>query len=96
VADQVNHSNASSALGPRLTIAKGVPRRHIAELSRDATEPPEPKRALTVNEAVRLYSISRSGLYLLIKNREIPDVVVAGRRLIPRDAMERLIAGVRS
>lgn len=94
--DQFNRSKALPELGPGVAISKGVPRRHVAELSRDATEPPEPKRALTVNEAVRLYSISRSGLYLLIKNHAIPDVVVAGRRLINRDAMERLIAGMRS
>lgn len=78
-----------------MAISKGVRRHPVGELSRDAAEPPEPKRALTVNEAVRLYSISRSGLYLLIKGGQIPDVVVAGRRLIPRDAMESLIAGAR-
>lgn len=53
----------------------------------------EQKRAYTVNEAVRLYSVSRSSLYKLIDAGKIPDVVVAGRRLIPRDAMEALIGG---
>lgn len=94
--NQARHLKALSGLGPGVEMSKGVPSRHVAELSRAATEPPEPKRALTVNEAARLYSISRSGIYLLIKSGQIPDVVVAGRRLINRDAMERLIAGARS
>jgi excisionase family DNA binding protein len=55
----------------------------------------EPKRALTVNEAEKLYSISRSSLYKLIDAGILPDVVVAGRRLIPRDSLEALIAGKR-
>jgi excisionase family DNA binding protein len=56
---------------------------------------PEPKRALTVNEAVRVYSISRSSLYKLIDAGKLPDVVVGGRRLIPCDSLEALIAGKR-
>jgi hypothetical protein len=70
---------------------------------REATEPigsiqsgiPEPKRALTVNDTVKLYSISRSSLYNLIDAGKLPDIVVAGRRLIPRDSLEALIAGKR-
>ena len=55
----------------------------------------EPKRALTVTQAVELYSISRSSLYNLIKEGTLPDVVVAGRRLFPRDSLESLISGKR-
>jgi excisionase family DNA binding protein len=55
----------------------------------------EPKRAFTINEAARIYSISRSSLYLLIKAGTLPNVTVGGRRLLPRDAMEALIAGKR-
>ncbi len=58
-----------------------------------AQNAPEPKRALTVNEVVRLYSISRSSLYTLIARGVVPNVVVCGRRLVPRDSMEKLIAG---
>jgi excisionase family DNA binding protein len=63
------------------------------DIGRATADAPEPKRALTVNEAVRLYSISRSSLYKLVGAGVIPDVVVSGRRLIPRDAMEALISG---
>lgn len=56
---------------------------------------PEPKRALTVAEAVNLYSISRSSLYNLKNAGVLPDIVVAGRRLFPRDSLEALIAGKR-
>jgi hypothetical protein len=54
---------------------------------------PELKRALTVDAAVEAYSISRSSLYLLIKAGTLPDIKLAGRRLIPRDALECLISG---
>jgi excisionase family DNA binding protein len=54
---------------------------------------PASKRALTVNEAARVYSISRSSLYKLIGDGTIPDLIVAGRRLISIDAMEGLISG---
>jgi predicted DNA-binding transcriptional regulator AlpA len=57
--------------------------------------PTEPARLLTIEETVRQYSISRTGLYKLISSGQLPDVVVAGRRLFPRDALEALIAGKR-
>jgi excisionase family DNA binding protein len=53
------------------------------------------KRAYTVLEAARIYSISRSTIYNLIAEGALPDVTVNGRRLLPRDAMESLIAGKR-
>jgi excisionase family DNA binding protein len=56
----------------------------------------EAKRALTVDEAARLYSVSRSSLYNLIKAGRLPDVKMAGRRLLPRDALEDLISGKRA
>jgi excisionase family DNA binding protein len=55
----------------------------------------EPKRAFTIKEAARIYSVSKSSLYNLIKAKVLPDVVVHGRRLLPRDAMEALIASKR-
>lgn len=54
---------------------------------------PEKKRAYRVDEAVAAYGISRSSIYILIKSGALPDVVVAGRRLLPADALEALIAG---
>lgn len=54
---------------------------------------PDEKRAYRVNEAVAAYRLSRSTLYKLISDGKLHTVKVAGRRLIPRDAMEALIAG---
>ena len=50
------------------------------------------KRAYRVNEAVAAYRLSRSTLYKLMAEGTLRTVKVAGRRLIPRDAMEALIA----
>jgi excisionase family DNA binding protein len=50
-------------------------------------------RAYRVNDFCRLYGIGRSGLYKLLKEGKLPSVVIAGRRLIPRDAAEALLLG---
>lgn len=51
----------------------------------------DPKRAYTIDEAARIYSISRSSLYNAINAGILPDVKLFGRRILPRDAMEALI-----
>jgi excisionase family DNA binding protein len=51
------------------------------------------KRAYAVKEAAELIGISRSMLYLLIKNGSLRTLKLRGRRLVPRDAVEALIAG---
>ena len=50
------------------------------------------KRALRINEAAALYGVSRSTLYLMMKNGALRTVKLGGRRLIPRDEIEALIA----
>lgn len=54
---------------------------------------PAQVRALRVNDAAALYGLSRSTLYKLMATGVLKSVRVGGRRLIPRDAMEKLIAG---
>jgi excisionase family DNA binding protein len=54
--------------------------------------PPPEKRAYRINEAVAAYRLSRSTLYKLMSAGTLRTVKVAGRRLIPRDALEALIA----
>jgi excisionase family DNA binding protein len=51
------------------------------------------RRALRVNEAAILYGISRSTIYKLMALGTLRTVKVAGRRLIPRDNLEAMIAG---
>jgi excisionase family DNA binding protein len=50
-------------------------------------------RAYRVNDFCRLYGIGRSGVYKLLKEGKLPSVVIAGRRIIPRDAAEALLRG---
>ena len=54
----------------------------------------EPKRAFTVAEAVKLYSISRSSLYNLVKAGALPDIVVAGRRRFRATPWKRLLRAI--
>jgi excisionase family DNA binding protein len=49
--------------------------------------------ALRVNEAAAVTGLSRSTLYVLMRNGALRSVRVAGRRLIPRDALEALLQG---
>ena len=53
----------------------------------------EKPRAYRVNDFCRLYGIGRSGVYKLLKEGKLPSVVIAGRRVIPRDAAEALLRG---
>jgi excisionase family DNA binding protein len=55
--------------------------------------PDAPARALRVKEAAIAYRVCRSTIYSLIKSGELPSVKVRGTRLIPVEAMERLLAG---
>jgi excisionase family DNA binding protein len=57
-----------------------------------ATPKHEDVRAYHVNDAAARYGISRSTIYSLIALGTLPSVKIGGRRLIPRDALEALIA----
>jgi excisionase family DNA binding protein len=50
------------------------------------------RRAYQVNEAVATYRLSRSTLYKLMSDGTLRSVKVGGRRLIPVEALEALIA----
>ena len=50
------------------------------------------RRAFHVKEAAKVYGWSRSTLYKMMKEGTLHSVRVGGRRLIPRDALEALIA----
>ena len=54
---------------------------------------PDDKRALRVNEAAAQYGMSRSTIYKIMAEGTLRTVKIGGRRLIPRDALEALIAG---
>jgi len=51
------------------------------------------RRAYRVNEAVAAYRLSRSTIHKLIRSGALRSVKVGGRRLIPVEALEALLAG---
>ena len=51
------------------------------------------RRAYQISEAVDTYRLSRSTLYKLMSTGTLRSVKVGGRRLIPVEALEALIAG---
>ena len=60
---------------------------------REPPLPPEVALAYRVNDAAKVAGLSRSSLYLLIAEGKLRSVLVAGRRLIPADALRNLIRG---
>lgn len=46
---------------------------------------------LTVPEAAKLLRISRWGVYRLIHSRQLTTIKIGARRLIPREAVTKLI-----
>lgn len=50
--------------------------------------------ALGINAAAEAMSISRSLIYNMIRDGRLKSVKIAGRTLIPRSEIERLLSGV--
>jgi excisionase family DNA binding protein len=51
------------------------------------------RRTLTVEEAARELGIGRNTAYLAVRRGEIPTISIGRRLLVPRDALERMLAG---
>ena len=49
--------------------------------------------AYRINDACKALSVGRSSIYKLIKEGKLKSVTIAGRTLIPRTEIDRLIAG---
>lgn len=63
---------------------------------RSAPDGPLPSPAVLayrINDAAKVAGLSRSSLYNLIKDGELRSIMVAGRRLIPADALRELLRG---
>jgi hypothetical protein len=58
-------------------------------------EPLRP-RALTIDDFVKAYRVSRTSAYKLIGTGKLRSVVVSGRRLISVDSAEELLSGTSS
>jgi len=50
------------------------------------------KRAYRINEFCSAYGLGRTKVYELIKSGKLRTVLVDGRRLVPRDAGDALLA----
>ena len=67
-------------------------RRRLEEALRRRRLQDDQKRAYRVNELCVAFGLGRTKTYDLIKAGKLRTVWVGGRRLIPRDAAEMLIA----
>jgi hypothetical protein len=55
--------------------------------------PPDTVLAYRLHDAAKVSGLSRSSLYVLIGEGKLRSVLVAGRRLIPADALRDLLRG---
>jgi excisionase family DNA binding protein len=55
--------------------------------------PPDTVLAYRINDAAKVAGLSRSSLYVLIGEGKLRSVLIAGRRLIPADALRDLLRG---
>jgi excisionase family DNA binding protein len=75
-----------------MVIALRTPREgSVMTQTRSITLAPDERRALRVNDAAFAYGLGRSTVYRLLKEKRLPSIKIAGRRLIPREAMEALL-----
>jgi excisionase family DNA binding protein len=92
-ASTADMAGGSSLAGEQLPLNPGevgVPKRKRSFGTVGSLKP----RSLRVNDAAAIYGVSRSTLYKLMKpGGPLRSVKLGGRRLIPVDALEALIAG---
>ena len=62
-------------------------------MSKNRMSTEHPPLAYRIEEASRVSGLSRTTLYKLIASKELASAKVAGRRLVPADALKKLIAG---
>jgi excisionase family DNA binding protein len=53
----------------------------------------EPPRCLRVDDAARVLNVGRSTVYDLIRTGRLRSIKIGRRRLVPREALDALIAG---
>jgi excisionase family DNA binding protein len=61
--------------------------------NRPPNRPQVERRAYRIDEFCAAFGLGRTKVYELIKTGKLRTVLVGGRRLVPRDAGEALIAG---
>jgi len=70
--------------------------KEVASLTAEVTElierPAPPPLSVSVDEAARLLGVGRSTMFALLESGQVRSVKVGARRLVPRRALEELVA----
>ncbi len=56
-------------------------------------KPPLPRRAFGVDEAAAMLGINRATIYRMMNDGELATFLIGGRRLIPAEEIDALLAG---
>jgi excisionase family DNA binding protein len=76
-----------------IVISSGARNAETADRGSGSLRSPLEKRGYRMNEAVRYTGLSRSTLYELINDGTLPDLKIAGRRILPGEALDKLFEG---
>ena len=66
---------------------------HVTSQGASIPLPSDTVLAYRVNDAAKVAGLSRSSLYSLMSEGKLRSILVAGRRLIPADALRDLLRG---
>jgi hypothetical protein len=66
---------------------------HTAKERRAPLLPTSAVLTYTINDAVAVSGLGRSSLYKLMNSGQLRSVLVAGRRLVPAEALRELMQG---
>ncbi len=54
---------------------------------------PPPRATYSIKDVMALFGLSRSAVYLALKTGEIPSFRIGKRVLIPKEAIDKMLAG---
>jgi len=64
-------------------------------MKKDATKISGTERVtLKPQEVAKLLGIGKNRIYVALENGDIPSIMIAGRRLVPRAVLDRMLSGV--
>jgi excisionase family DNA binding protein len=78
----------------RIKLELGQRTERKSRLRQLLTSQSEPRRTYSVEEAAKILGVCRNSAYALAKSGELPTVRLGRRLLVPREALDRLLAGI--
>ena len=76
-----------------VSIARLEPNRMNEPTMNDKSPKPLPRQTYTVPETAKILGIGRNQAYEAVRTKQLPSIRIGNRLLVPRAALERMLAG---